>query len=198
MHLMPTGAGDLANLIGIDPGTEMLGVACITFSVTTLEIHSTTAETFSGSKLPLDRWLAEVHTHRIARLEAHKLNLLRIFRQVNPIAVVCETPYFNRRMPSAFEALVQAMNAIRFAVWEYDPYLQLDTIDPSGAKKAAGVVGKIKGKDKKSPVRDAILALTEIKYAGAVPLEMLDEHSIDSIAVAYSKLLEYRKGNHVW
>lgn len=187
---MPNNAEWTAVITGIDPGTEMLGVADIYFNVKTFEIVSVNSTTYIGSKLNMDRWLAEIHNARFSRLRAHKENLAAHFMRVNSSCVVCESPFFNPRRPNAFEALVETVMTIRQAIWEYDLNLPLFQIDPPSVKKAVGAKG---GADKDS-VKNRILSIDELrlKFFGPVLLHMLDDHSIDAIAVAYSKFVEFR------
>lgn len=193
MHLMPHNAGELANIVGIDPGTEHLGLSCITFNVVTLGIHQTAAQVFVGSKLGISSQQSLVHSARFARIDAHRENLTSVLRALKPVAVVCESPFFNSMRPQAYGALVEIVNAIRYAVWEYDPQMPLDLLDPPRVKRSVGAAGNAK----KDVMQQAVLGLSELNFQGPVPLTELDEHSIDAIAVGYSKLIGLRKGTDV-
>jgi Holliday junction resolvasome RuvABC endonuclease subunit len=57
-------------------------------------------------------------------------------------------------------------------------------IDPPSVKKAVGATSHAK----KDEVKAALARLPDLNYNGPVPLEMLDEHSIDALAVAYCRL----------
>jgi hypothetical protein len=190
LHLLPGDASRVGSILGIDPGTQSLGTGIIDIDVTTLEIVRSTATTFVGDKLGPNRWLANVHSDRFARLDAHRRNLLELLHLVQPISVVCESPFFNSRRPQAFSALVETVDMVRHAVWEYDQNMVLDLIDPPSVKRAVNAAGNA-GKD---DVHLAISKISEFKYSGLIPFASLDEHSIDALAVAYSKLIEYRKG----
>lgn len=190
MHLMPSHACDVGSIVGIDPGTETLGLACIKFSVSSLSIVGTYAHTFIGSKLGMNQWIAAIHSNRYSRLQAHRLNLIFQFEHYQPNVVASESPFFNPRRPNAFAPLVETLDMIRDALVAYDNMLPLHLIDPPSVKKAVGASGG-SGKDS---VRDGVLKLAdELKYQGEIPLDQLSEHAIDAVAVAYSKIVEYRR-----
>lgn len=177
-----------ATIVGLDPGTETLGLACITFDVRDLEIERTEALTLKGSKCRFNQFMADMHSARFARLNTLGLNILEYLHYHHPIAVVCESPFFNAKRPQAYGALTEATNMIRQAVWSYDQSVELVMIDPPSVKKAVGA----KGNAGKPEMLSAVCALQGLKYNGYPPLSLLDEHSIDAIAVAFSKLNEYR------
>ena len=188
-HLMPNNAGDTATIVGIDPGSETLGICMLDFNVVTMAVVKTTAQTFVGSKLGMmSRWIAESHSERFARIEAHKQNLKQLLWINRPLIVACESPFYNSLRPSAYGVLVEVLNALKYACYEYNPDLPFTLIDPPSAKKAVGA----KGNAKKEQMREAVLVLPDLFFQGPVPLNNLDEHSIDSIAIAYSKLQQFR------
>jgi Holliday junction resolvasome RuvABC endonuclease subunit len=137
----------------------------------------------------MDPLMIQSHSERFARIDTLGLNILDILRYHQPIAVVCESPFFNSKRPQAFAALIEATNMIRQTVWAYDRSIGLDLVDPPSVKRAVGAKGNA-GKD---DVHTAVTAIGELNYEGLLPLSSLDEHSIDAIAVAYSKLIEYRQ-----
>lgn len=175
-------------ILGIDPGSETLGVSCLVIEPVSLQIVSTQAMTFIGSKLNMNAWMESVHSARFARIDAHKENLKQLFTLTRPVCVVCESPFYNPRRPQAYGVLVETLDAIRHAVWEYDQHLGLNLIDPPTVKRSVGA----KGNADKDVMKQSVCALTDLNYQGQVPLSLLDEHSIDAIAVAYSKLVEFR------
>lgn len=189
MRLYPQNPERIANVIGIDPGTQSLGLCCISFDVDTLAITRVHAETFIGDKLNPDECLSQIHSDRFARIEAHKNNLVKQFNIYNPNWIICESPFFNTKRPQAFSALVEIVNAIRYAVVEYDNITRLELIDPPSVKKAVGAAGNAK----KDGVMAAILNIDELCLNSTRPMAMMDEHSIDASAVCYYKFNEIRK-----
>lgn len=172
----------VANIVGIDPGSMTLGLCVLSLDVTTLEIVHTQAQTFYGDKLPyFDKHVAGVHGERIARILAHKQNILNILIHYKPIAIASESPFFNMKRPNAFAALLETMSEIRNAVIEYNPRLSVVTIDPPTVKKAVGAAGNAD----KIAVQTALYKIADqLKFIGK-EVTKLDEHSIDAVAVAY-------------
>jgi hypothetical protein len=97
----------------------------------------------------------------------------------DPVAIVCEAPFYNRFRPAAFAPLAELLQGLRIQTQHYNPWIYFYTIDPSTVKKSIGA-GHISGKDE---VRDAILKHTELVNSSTIPLCQLDEHAIDSLAV---------------
>jgi Holliday junction resolvasome RuvABC endonuclease subunit len=182
LHL-PANSASTATIVGIDPGSSTLGFAVIEFDIETMTIVKTNASTYAGVKLMRkDSWAIERHGERFARINAHKENLVSLFRLHNPIQIVCEGAFYNPRRPNAFEVLIEVRIAIKQAILEYDPWRTIRLIDPPTVKRAVNV----KGNADKLVVRDGVLAIKELNYSGDTSIEDLDEHSIDAIAVAYA------------
>lgn len=179
-----------ARVLGIDPGSDTLGIACLSVDVQTLEIVNTQAITFVGSKMSMNPWMEQIHSARFARIAAHKQNFLNVFRITTPVAVVCESPFFNPARPNAFAPLVETLDALRQAVWEYDQQLPLDLVDPPTVKRAVGG----KGNADKDMMKQLVMGLPGLNFTGPIPLQFVDEHSIDAIAVGYSRITQYRTG----
>jgi Holliday junction resolvasome RuvABC endonuclease subunit len=169
-------------LIGIDPGSETLGVSILSFDAN-FTIRRLEAATFIGSKLPRLEDTELVHGARHARIQAHYHNLLSLLLQYQPIAIACESPFFQAARPQAYGALTEVVGMIRAALLTYRPNLELNLIDPPTVKKAVGAKGNA-GKD---GVKNAIInhQVIDSHYRGVVPIWELDEHSLDAIAVVY-------------
>lgn len=182
-------------VLGIDPGSVTLGVAVLDFDLDTRTVELVDARTFDASKgLAAYRNVVAIHGERVARLIAHEQGLWTYFCTMRPQAIVSESPYLGR-FPQAFAALTECITAIRRAVLQYDPFMPLYMADPMTVKAAVGVHGKGR-KDKqalrKENVQAAVVALPLINRTG-IDLTQLDEHSIDAIAVAMSRLVEMQK-----
>lgn len=173
------------SIIGIDPGSETMGISEIRVDIQTLKIIQTKAWTVTGSKMTTDDcWLAVLHSHRLVRIRALKQNLISVFNIVKPTIVACESPFYNSKRPNAFGVLVETLGAIRDAVIEYDIWLPLYLIDPSTIKKSVDAPGNAD----KNKMKENVCKMSEVlKYCGDVSLQDLDEHSIDAIATAYCK-----------
>jgi len=168
------------NIIGIDPGSNM-GVSILTLdqslNITGLEVLTIKA----NINLNVDQDLVDLHTARFYRLKEQKKRLINLFMVNMPIIVACESPYFNSRMPTAFESLVEMISNIKTALTEYNDFMELFKIDPSTIKKTVGANGIAK----KEAIKLAVGKLNMVKtYIN--DFDDLDEHSIDSIAVVYT------------
>lgn len=172
-------------IMGIDPGTDTLGV-----SVLDAFLHSNTiclvySTTFHGSQMANQyRYLANVHGDKVARLKAHEDNLYYLLSLYQPHEVISEAPYMGR-FPAAYGALVQCMDSIRAAVIRYDAALPLLTADPPTVKNAVGVGGRNGDKTMMASSIAQMILNNTILNPNGLNIALLDEHSIDSIAVAY-------------
>lgn len=192
LHL-PGSSSRIISIIGIDPGTETLGVAKIDVEMDTLSIVSSHAKTLVGSKLAgKENWSSYTYGDRFSRIAALEDELYRYFQLEQPYLISCEAPFINRRRPMAYGALVEVVCAIRRAIIRHDPWKRLTMYEPIVAKAAVGVTGKIRKGESKNVVRTAVLKRDDWNYAGDVSLDELDEHSIDALAVAYCRLEELR------
>ena len=197
MIFMPDGDSTL-RILSIDPGSDTLGASIIDVDLNTLTATVIDSITFNASLHlkhgPQYSSIEAVHGNRYARLTTHKNNLTRHMGYWKPHMIICEAPFMGLN-PKSYATLVECVDAIREATYRYNPLIELYTVPPMNAKKAIGVSGRGKTKD---DVRDAILNMvnnnqSKLCYTANTPLVMLDEHSIDSIAVGYYLYLELIK-----
>jgi Holliday junction resolvasome RuvABC endonuclease subunit len=168
-------------LIGIDPGTENIGVSIFYINALDLEITAIKAFTLVGSKLGMRESDVRVHGARFARLRNLENALYQIFIDYQPLCVGSESPFYNRLRPSAFEPLVESMCAIQNALARADGWKPLRRIDPPSVKKAFKASGRADKDEMKSCFLNS--PLKSLLIDSKEP-EDLDEHSIDAIAVA--------------
>lgn len=181
-------------IIGIDPGSDTLGLSVLEVDIVTLNLISIQAQTIVGRRMFDDKgWSAQLHGDRITRIKAHQENLTVLFRQIDPLCICAESPFINIRRPSAYGALVEVITMIRNAVMDYDPWKHLYLTDPPTVKKAVGAPGNAD----KTVVKAHVIKLLGSYYTpiDGVTIDQLDEHSIDAIAVGYSRLLGMRNIN---
>lgn len=184
MLYIPEGPG-IYRILGIDPGTNTLGIAIIDLDLATKEASLIMATTLQGAKDSKNfPNISDVHGDRKAKLFAHQNNIRYILERYRPNSIISESPYMGK-FTNAFEALVECLTAIRDEIYIYDHSIGLETVDPPTAKKAVGAPGR--GGDK-GVVRNAVLKLQGLKNKTGSSLDMLDEHAIDAIAVACYKL----------
>lgn len=190
IHISPD-ASDRVTVIGIDPGTEKLGVAFIEFSCIDFKIYKCGALTLVGSKLPRSEWTNQMYSDRYSRIAALEEELLNIFNDTLPLIISSESPFINVRRPAAYGALVEVVCGIRSAVHRYSPWRILSFCPPSSVKQAIGAPGNAD----KDVVKKNILTIEELVNTCESILANLDEHSIDALAVAYYTLKQYRNSD---
>lgn len=190
MLILPP-ADETVRIMSFDPGTDTLGLAVSDANFASDQVTVIHAETFKASKyvnLHDEYQLTqETHGDRQARLQSHHDRVLMHMEHWQPHIVVSESPFMGMRA-QAFEALVECVNALRWATAHYNPTMPLEVISPMSAKKVVGASGR--GKDKHD-VKNCIVALMQqrrIFYTGMVPFEQLDEHCIDAITVGYAMM----------
>ncbi len=184
MLRMPSDPGSIISVVGIDPGSTTLGTAVLWIDLNTMKVISSSAKTFHGDRLQGgESWLGDIHGDRFSRIAALEQSLLRLFMHVKPYMIASESPFMSMRRPQAYGVLTEVMCAIRNAVMLYDAWKPLYIIDPPTVKKNVGAAGNA-GKEE---VKQALLRLPELYYSGETPLELLDEHSVDALAVAYGR-----------
>ena len=183
MLTMPANSDSFGSILGIDPGTTNIGVSIIKVNLDTLEIDSSIAWSINGAKLiDKDLWSTNLFGERYSRINALGNSLLEIFRYYNPVIIASESPFINSRFPASGLALTEMICSIRKAIFEYDIWKDLKLIPPSTVKNGVDAAGGA-GKD---VMKDKLRALLPIlKYRGEIPFELLDEHAIDAMSVAF-------------
>lgn len=174
-------------LVGVDPGSDTLGVAVLDLDLGTDQITLMEARTFSGVQLSRAfRHVQEVHGDRAARLMAHEENLYQYFCYTQPHNVASEGPFMSR-FPQAFATLTLCVENVRRALYRYYPFLPLVIIDPPTVKLSVGVRGKGTTKDDVKVGLKRIIKEGRILNTHDIDIDVLDEHSIDAIVVAYTQ-----------
>lgn len=169
------------SIMGIDPGSTNLGVAILNFDLMSKAIISTEAFTINADRLVLNNsWLSENYDNKTARISALRERLLDIMDYYDPVAIACESPFYNPKRPQAYGVLVEVLSMIRNVVIEHDDWKQLHLIDPSSVKQAVGAPGNAS----KEIMTDHVSRMMELNILRDC---VLDEHSTDATAVAYCK-----------
>lgn len=183
MLILPKNPQRIATIVGIDPGTETLGFSELDFDIETFELRRWEPVTFLGSKLlKSSDWVGQVHGARYQRLDAYGRHLQKLFDQIDPYVIACEAPFINMRRPQAYGALTEIVYEIRRAVMAHNRWKEPYLIDPSTVKNSVGA----KGNADKDAIKASIARIPELTAVLTRPLEELDEHSLDSGAVAYA------------
>ena len=174
-------------ILGIDPGTNTLGTGIIDINLSTRRLMVVSAQTFVGQAMASTyAYYSEIHGQRAARLKAHEENLFLYMCQTQPHSVICESPFMGR-FAQAYGALVECIASIHQALYRYNPSLPLKMVDPTTVKKATGMSGPLRGKD---TVKQALSELDYLHYVPGVNLALMDEHSVDALAVAHVRAME--------
>lgn len=178
--------------IGIDPGSNRLGLAVLHVDPSSLNITSVKARTIRVDLLTdedsTDAIYVGKRTHKLERLTEF---LTKEMERLSPFSVAHETAYYNPKMPNAFQSLTEVISAIRSSVIKYSDRVMVIPLEPSIIKKKIGAnpIGS------KSPVRDALLMKEELMRAWSVSNRSdfldLDDHSHDAVAIAYTSLMSY-------
>lgn len=185
---------EVGRIIGIDPGSTTLGVSIIEYDVRTLKILRTCAYTLNASKMRLNELDIENHSDRYARIYELGDALYDLFVAAAPNFIISESPFLSRRMPTTFAVLTEVVFAIRYAVRKYDPTIKLDLVDPPSAKMAVGASGKAKKDQVHAALKKIEAEICFDEANSAFAFNLLDEHSVDAIAIGYykwKKLLEF-------
>lgn len=173
----------LYRTIGIDPGTNCCGFSVIDKNIITGEIYIPQVTTvYKKDLLSINHSFITLYGERQAVIALYGNYFSMLIQAMQPNAVVCESPFFRRGNISAFRALTEQLTTFRNTVFNWDFTVPFITVDPPSAKRAVDATEISKNKD---PVKDGVRALC-FNYHPLIHFESLDEHSIDSIAVAYS------------
>lgn len=171
---------DTVTVLSIDPGTTTMGLAIIRLSIESLEIREAFAWTVEATRLDFYRQeTVDTYSEKFARIISIKKMLAEVLRYYKPLSVVCETPFFNMRRPSAAGPLYELLTTIEQTVFEWDCQKPLYRVEPKTVKKAVGASHNAK----KDEVKKALSQVKELQCANLV---FLDEHAVDALAVGYA------------
>ncbi len=168
-------------IVGIDPGTNFIGVSLLTLDLPSLDINK--VETFLidiTKTLPLNN--QSLITTKMRLLEEI---ILDTFNSLDPDRISIEDAYITFGRPRAYGALIKSTQAIERAFTRYSNVIRLNYYSPSNAKVAIGS----KGRDKKEPVLANIKKISELKY----DFDRVTDHEVDAVVLAYADLLYLRR-----
>lgn len=174
-------------VMGFDPGLTNAGVSVIDVDYKTRKLLSVTALTLVPHKLNQHQDIypgdPDSAINRIYRLRSALRCLLEYY---NPCAFASEDAFYHPLMPNAYGVLKDVIMAIRAEVYSYNYNVPFILIEPRAVKRLVGA--GIDGTDKKELMREAIRRKIDIMSVLHVDLNILDQHAVDAIAVAYSML----------
>lgn len=170
------------NILSIDPGLNNTGISIYNCSGHVNNVNTISAFSLNTDKVDDPKYVDEFwHTERMLKICRMKQALQNILIQVNPCLVICESPFFNRLMPSAYQALVQVISGFQQATIEYNQNIPFYFIEPLLVKKKIGA-GFTSGK---VSVKEMVGSNDFIMSRLVSNINYLDEHAIDAIAIAY-------------
>lgn len=186
--LVPSDVYRRYSWISIDPGVSTCGFTIFTADDT--GIISIEPFTITNARIGIQPdFPEEAHTDRQIRIRKLCLVFLNVLNSVNPVVVVSESPFYNPRMPNAFGSLTELVAAFRLTLSEFSVNIPFLVYAPQQVKqsfKRSGQVGKL-------VMKEALANLPYLTSKLTVPIEVLDEHSIDSVAVGYTWWLQFQK-----
>jgi Holliday junction resolvasome RuvABC endonuclease subunit len=182
-------------ILGIDNGTNTVGIVILEHDIRTGISFVTRAETFkadrtSGYLYPDMNFYEDT---LIARLKTIQRYMTTVLEDEDPDSVAIETPFARRAFVNSYKVLSMSLDYIQTAVYDYRPGLEFVGISPYTAKAAVIPKGS-NFKTEKDYIRDCILADPTIVAADGINLRTLDEHSIDAISVARAVALRENLG----
>lgn len=176
-------------IMAIDNGSNTLGLSICDLDLESGLLYVVHSATITASKTTRRYGAIEdSHGGRFARFEVLRDFVAETLEDYYPDNVSVESPFCSRFHVESFAVLRETMLVIRQAVIDFYVHLDLRLVTPTEAKRAVKVA-KVKKKrgvkvDNKALARDAVLALTDVVYLNDIDKFTLDEHCIDSIAVA--------------
>lgn len=173
-------------IMGVDPGTENLGLSLGVCDFNTPKYVIELGETFNISHLThkTNAYLTEFQSRNISMCTSVYNIVYQMVHDLQPDLVICESPYLNKRFPLSYMLLSLCSQAIQQAVKDYSIFIRFEFIDPASAKNGVGVKGN---SSDKNDMRQAILSNPYI--VSDINLNSFDEHTLDSIAIGYNGFL---------
>lgn len=172
---------NVVNIIAIDPGTNNLGLTVMTMNYITMKVvkvNSITITIKNNLLLPDDE---ENYGSRQAKLNYLTSVVIDAVIKYDAITLVSEGPFYNMRRPGAFAPLVELLQQIKVELYKIRPLVKFVVYEPSTVKQGVGA----KGNADKDGVKIALEKLVrDLKIIDMDLLNKMDEHSVDSIAVA--------------
>lgn len=168
-------------IVTIDPGTDTLGISVGEFErgcdvLTILDCYTIKTERLVRRHYEHVR---TSHGDRYAKLVALRNAVLDYLMAWKPDFVCCEGSYLGSHA-SAYASGVEIQYVVKDALSKYNSQAVLNVIDPPRVKKSIGAKGN---NGDKLLVRRCLSRLPNI--TSLVELSTLDEHAIDSVAIAY-------------
>lgn len=197
---------NIYRVIAIDPGSTTLGYAILDIDMDKFHIELKDVYTINiNDALKSKKEFFEWKEYTKCRMRWLRTHLKELLEKDSPHCLIVEDNFMSMNV-SSFRVLVQVKEYIEDALYNYDPSMQMDTVDPMTVKYGIGAVekGKLKrkkGQDTKLLVRKHLENLDDLVWPESAPdILHLDEHSIDAVSIGYWKskrILDYLLRDHV-
>lgn len=171
-------------MLSMDPGSLTAGFSIVSFNPN--KKRYTVLETFTGygkAYLKEMKDIKQIHGDRVTRNFGYGYIFNRLLNEYQPDEVVCEEPHF--RFLTAYRALVEQITMFRMHLYQYNPEMPLVIYKGSLVKGTL----KVKGNSgDKTLMHKGLMARKDVHYAKHINVAELDEHQVDSIAVAITHI----------
>ncbi len=168
---------DTYNLLSIDPGSQTLGLCVYTICSKTNIILNIRTKTIHLDKLPMNNLFDTINNKDDKLLSLHNF-IKALLIEEQPLAVVIESPFFNRFSPKAYGVLTEVVTYVKLACYSYSVLVNVTMVEPLAVKKAVGVGYR----DGKEGVSNSVKNMDVFKpfiHAN------MTEHEFDAIAIGW-------------
>jgi len=173
-------------VLGVDNGTDTVGIAVVDHHLITGLSTVVHAETLTASRTAYTRHAGrhDARGKMHARLAVIATWFWEVLDEFDPDVIGCESP-FQHLHAHSFAALTTAIDNLSSVAFDYCTTLEFSKISPGSAKKAVCLPGQY-GNDKEH-IREQIAINKDIVFSNGLVLANLDEHAVDAIAVAHAE-----------
>jgi Holliday junction resolvasome RuvABC endonuclease subunit len=172
-------------IMAVDPGLNKTGISIFNIELSTKQIISIDSTTLVNDHLPDNLpYFEEELPVRLLKLHKLRNAFLSLLEQNQPIGVAIESPFYNPGMPNAYGALTEVVTMFRGTIADYNHNIMVRMVEPLLAKKTIGA----KLNNDKGEVKRAIINNQDLSRSLTTHIDLLDEHSIDSVAIGYTFL----------
>jgi len=173
-------------VLGVDNGTDTVGIAVVDHHLVTGLSTVVHAETLTASRTAYTRHEGKLDARgkMQARLDVIATWFWEVLNEFDPDVIGCEAP-FQHLHAHSFAALTTAIDNLSSVSFDYCTTLEFSRISPGSAKKAVCPVGQYG--NSKEHIREMIKINRDIVLDNGLVLDDLDEHAVDAIAVAHAE-----------
>ena len=176
------------NIVGVDPGSNYVGVSVLNINSSTFQINSIASETINLSKIKSRTEPNYDITYKMDNLLQY---LISLFNTIIPSVVSIENPFMFSKRPGAVIPLAKSLAIIEQAAITYNDGVLIYRISPSEVKNAIGAKGNA----------DKDTMLTTLEHHSIlrhyIDIERMSEHEIDAVAMGYGAYMAVCKNPYL-